>query len=164
MFFSVYFYVDDKGIMHSTQFPPEIDTETQKILIEQVKQQLGPMQDFVYTKTIRKINWSKIEIDGESYFVLNSQQNLLNFVVSGLTAEKAQEEFNKIIKPVRKVKSLAEVIGELEKYPKKYSQDLPKQPPNAMFLYINENREKLIEKKGKLPLVCIEIFLILLFS
>lgn len=64
----------------------------------------------------------------------------------------------KIIKPVRKVKSLAEVIGELERNPKKYCSDLPKQPPNAMFLYINENRERLIEKKGKLPLVCINRF------
>jgi hypothetical protein len=124
---------EEKGLMHSTQLNPDLDEETQKQLIEQVKLQLGSVHDYIYTKTMQRINWNKIQIEG-------------------LTADKAKEEFEKIIKPVRKIKCLGEVILELERNPKKYMSDLPKQPPNAMFLYINENREKLIEKKGKLLL------------
>lgn len=50
--------------MHSTLNTPEIDQETQKLLIEQVKQQLTH-QDLIYTKTLTRINWNKIELDGE---------------------------------------------------------------------------------------------------
>lgn len=126
---------DEKNVVDSTHLAPvELDQDTQRLLIDQVRQQLASnslTEGYAYMKAISKLKWDKIQVDG-------------------FTTEKIKEEFEKIIKPVRKIRNLTEVLDELERNPGKYSLDLPKQPPGAMFLYINENREKFVAKKGKL--------------
>lgn len=59
------------------------------------------------------------------------------------------------MKPVRKIRSLTEVMDELERNPMKYCHDLPKQPPGPTFIFINENREKFVGKKGKMTVVSV---------
>lgn len=122
-------FLDEQFLVDSTHLTMELDSATQKTLVDQVRQQLGTEAGGAYTKSMGRINWSKIKIDG-------------------LTAAKAKVEFEKIIKPVRKVRTLTEVLDELERNPMRYAQDLPKQPPSAMFMYINENREKFMQKNN----------------
>lgn len=83
-----------------------------------------------FQRTLKKIKWEDVKI-------------------SGYTSEQLKNEFLRSIKPVKKVRTLMEVILDLEENDAKYKrdthQDYPKKPFSAFMYYQLENREKLIK-------------------
>lgn len=83
-----------------------------------------------FQRTLKKIKWEDVKI-------------------SGYTSEQLKNEFLRSIKPVKKVRTLMEVILDLEENDAKYKrdthQDYPKKPFSAFMYYQTENRDKLIK-------------------
>jgi hypothetical protein len=84
-------------------------------------------------------------------------------LIPGLSSAQVKNAFLKLIQPVAKLRSLGQLVGDLETKPR-YLSDFPKRPMNAMFMYMHENRQRLLKENGKISAVCIEIFWICLIS
>lgn len=87
-----------------------------------------------FNRTLKKIKWNDIKI-------------------SGYTSNQLKNAFMRSIKPVKKVRTLMEVIIDLEENDAKYKrathQDFPKKPFSPFMYYQIENRDKLIKSYQK---------------
>lgn len=87
-----------------------------------------------FNRTLKKIKWNDIKI-------------------SGYTSNQLKNAFMCSIKPVKKVRTLMEVINDLvendAKYKRATHQDFPKKPFSPFMYYQIENREKLIKSYQK---------------
>ena len=125
---------DDDFGASSTQIQPSdkaLNIDDQVELLNCLKQHIKPMEyaGTTFNRTLKKIKWNDIKI-------------------SGYTSNQLKNEFIRAIKPVKKVRTLLEVIIDLEENDAKYKrathQDFPKKPFSAFMYYQTENRDKLI--------------------
>lgn len=83
-----------------------------------------------FNRTLKRIKWNEIKI-------------------TGYTSNQLKNAFMNAIKPVKKIRTLLEVITDLEQNDAKYKrathQDFPKKPFSPFMLYQTECRDKLIK-------------------
>jgi len=98
-------------------------------LLRQVDEQI-PKIDLSYSRTLSKMDWTKFEVGTHS-------------------AEDIKAQVHWLIKPVRKIRSLREVIGDCNSASlQKSHEDMPKRPMTAYNLFFKEKFHKVKEKLG----------------
>ncbi|CAO1358397.1 unnamed protein product [Diamesa tonsa] len=119
----------------STQIQPSdkaLNLDDQIELLNCLKQHIKPMENAgtTFNRTLKRIKWNEIKI-------------------TGYTSNQLKNAFMSSIKPVKKVRTLLEVITDLEQNDAKYKrathQDFPKKPFSPFMLYQTEYRDKLIK-------------------
>lgn len=119
-----------------------LSSEDQKSMIDQVLLQIKKDEQCIsksFLKVLNNIKWDLIHIPG-------------------FTPDQLNKEFLTLIKPVKKTRTLTEVLNDFTLNSNKYLTDLaddyPKYPLTAFNLFCNVYREKIVKKLGdKLTLV-----------
>ena len=133
---------DDDDNESDDSITPEdliLTSEDRIHLIEQVLELIKNEDKNVYhafSKTLSRIKWSEIDIPG-------------------FTPEQLEAEFKRVIQPVKKVRTLTEVLKDYNANSKKYlsnaAADFPKQPATAYTLFCVAYRDKVTKKLGGRP-------------
>lgn len=93
-----------------------------------------PNSDTRYSKAMKNIKWDELGLDEHS-------------------PEELREHFNEIVRIVGTVRTLGEVVECFKKNSQKLESqnhpDRPVKPKTAQNIYVNENREKLLQKFEK---------------
>ncbi|CAO1321532.1 unnamed protein product [Diamesa serratosioi] len=135
------FYFDDDEDFgaSSTQIQPSdkpLNNDDQIDLLNILKTHIKPMEyaGTTFNRTLKKIKWDEVKI-------------------SGYTGPQLMNIFIRLIKPVKKIRTLLEVINDLQENDAKYKRathlDFPKKPFSAFMYYQTENREKLTKSWQK---------------
>lgn len=113
-----------------------LNSDDQIDLLNKLKQHIKPMEyaGTTFNRTLKRIKWDEVNI-------------------SGYTGNQLKSIFIRLIKPVKKIRTLTEVISDLEENDAKYKRathpDFPKKPFSAFMYYQTENRDKLTKSWQK---------------